>query len=134
MLKKMTPQLRDFAKRYTAAWCSGDPLSVASHFAPNGSLSVNSNPPAIGADAIAATAQSFMTAFPDLQVYLDDLRQEGDRIAYHWTLTGTYAANGNSVRISGFELWRMGPDGLIADSAGQFDSSDYERQILAPSV
>jgi uncharacterized protein (TIGR02246 family) len=128
----MTPQLRDFATRYTAAWCSGDPNSVAACFAPNGALSVNGNPPAVGAAAIAATAQGFMTAFPDLQVLFDDLREDGDRIAYHWTLTGTYASNGNPVRISGFELWQIGPDGLIADSAGQFDAADYQRQILPP--
>lgn len=127
----MTPQLRLFAERYTAAWCSGNPQAVAAFFAADGSLSVNNGPAATGPAAIAAVAQSFMTAFPDLRVFLDDLRPEGDRFAYHWTLTGTYAENGNPVRISGFELWRIGPDGLIADSAGPFDAAEYQRQLQA---
>jgi len=36
---------------------------------------------------------------------------------------------GNPVRISGYELWRFGTDGLIASSQGHFDSSDYQRQL-----
>ena len=30
-------QLRAFAERYTAAWCSMDPAAVAAHYAPEGS-------------------------------------------------------------------------------------------------
>jgi len=70
-----------------------------------------------------------MTAFPDMQVLLDDLRFQEDRIIYHWTLTGTNTGTGGAVRISGFEIWQMGPDGLIADSRGHFDSADYHRQL-----
>jgi len=36
----MTPdpeQLRAFAERYTAAWCTMDPVAVAAHYAPEGS-------------------------------------------------------------------------------------------------
>jgi len=32
----ITDQLRDFAARYAAAWCSQNPQSVASFYAPNG--------------------------------------------------------------------------------------------------
>src|ERR1700730_2936727 len=61
-------QLRDLAKRYTAAWCSKDPESVAASYSPNGSLSVNGDVPAVGRSAISEVAQEFMTAFPDLEV------------------------------------------------------------------
>jgi hypothetical protein len=33
------------------------------------------------------------------------------------------------VRISGHEDWRFGADGLIAESLGHYDASDYERQL-----
>jgi len=33
------------------------------------------------------------------------------------------------VHISGFEQWRIGPDGLIAESRGHFDQAEYERQL-----
>ena len=34
------------------------------------------------------------------------------------------------MRISGYEVWRMGDDGLIADSKGHFDETEYQRQIV----
>ncbi len=128
----MTPQLRDFAARYTAAWCSQNPASVAEFFSPGGSLAINGGAPAVGRAAITASAQSFMTAFPDLLVTMDDVVVQGDRVLYRWTLAGTNSGPGSTgrrVRISGLEDWRIGPDGLVAESLGSFDSADYQRQI-----
>jgi steroid delta-isomerase-like uncharacterized protein len=126
------PELRDFAARYTAAWCSQDPESVAAFFSPDGSLRVNDDPPAIGRAAITIVAKSFMTAFPDLKVEMDDLRVQGDEVEYHWTLTGTNSGpngSGQRVRISGYEKWRKRHDGLITESQGYFDAADYRRQL-----
>ena len=125
-------RLNDFAARYTAAWCSQDATSVAAFFAADGSLKVNEGSPAVGRSAITAVAQGFMTAFPDLIVTLDRLTVDGAKIEYHWTLTGTDrgpGGTGRAVKISGFEAWRFGPDGLIAESKGQFDAADYQRQL-----
>ena len=36
---------------------------------------------------------------------------------------------GQRVRISGFEVWKIGDDGLIAESEGHFDSAAYKRQL-----
>jgi hypothetical protein len=33
------------------------------------------------------------------------------------------------VRNSGYELWKIDNDGLIAESKGHFDSTEYERQL-----
>ena len=125
-------RLRSFAERYTAAWCSQDAARVAALFAEDGSLSINDAAPAVGREAITAVAQSFMTDFPDLQVFLDDLRLVGDRAIYHWTLTGTNTGpggTGRAVRISGHEVWQIGADGLIANSLGNFDAEDYRHQL-----
>jgi uncharacterized protein (TIGR02246 family) len=123
--------LRDFAKRYTAAWCSQNAASVAAFFAPNGSLSVN-GAPAVGRAAITEVAQGFMTAFPDMRLLMDDILIHGDRAVYHWTFIGTNTApggTGHRVRFSGFEEWNFTADGLIAESQGHFDASDYQRQL-----
>jgi uncharacterized protein (TIGR02246 family) len=125
-------ELREFATRYTAAWCSQKAASVASFFADSGSLAINDGPPSIGRAAITAAAQGFMTAFPDMVVKMDEVSlQDGDAI-YRWTLTGTNTGpggTGNSVRISGYEEWRIGADGLIVESRGHFDEAEYERQL-----
>jgi predicted ester cyclase len=73
-----------------------------------------------------------MTAFPDMRVLMDELVFQGEEVRYHWTLVGTNngpGGTGRAVRISGFEVWQMGLDGLIAKSQGHFDSIDYRRQL-----
>jgi uncharacterized protein (TIGR02246 family) len=130
-MKPDLAQLGDFAKRYTAAWCSRNASSVAAFFAPNGSISVNGNP-SLGRGAITEMAQGFMTAFPDLQLLMDGIVLQDKRAVYHWTFIGTNSGPGGTgrrVRFSGFEMWKIGEDGLIAESEGHFDSADYERQL-----
>src|ERR1700722_17840904 len=110
-------ELRSFAVRYTAAWCSHDAASVAACYSPRGSLAINGGAPAVGRSAIAELAQSFMTALPDMRLIMDDIRLQKDRADYHWTLIGTNTGPGGAghrVRISGFETWQIGHDGLIA--------------------
>ena len=126
--------IRRFAEAYTSAWCSQDPDQVAACYAEDGSLSVNNDPPAVGRAAIADVARGFMTSFPDIQVFLDDLvLQDGGGI-YHWTLTGTNdgpGGTGRSVKISGYEVWQIDAEGLIANSEGHFDSEEYRRQLAS---
>jgi predicted ester cyclase len=106
--------------------------SVAAFYVTDGSLSVNDGPAGVGRSAIAEVAQSFMTAFPDMRVVMDNLLAQADRAEFHWTLIGTNTGPGGTgrrVRISGIELWQIGTDGLIASSRGHFDSSEYRRQL-----
>jgi hypothetical protein len=126
--------LNDFATHYTAAWCSQHAAKVASFFEEQGSLKINEGTPAVGRAAITNAAQSFMTAFPDIVVKMDRLVVKGSKTEYHWTLTGTNTGPGGTgkfVKISGFEEWRLGQDGQIAESLGHFDATDYERQLNA---
>lgn len=125
-------ELRDLGARYTAAWCSQDPSRVAGFFAERGSLKVNDGSPSVGRAAIAEAAREFMTAFPDLVVTMDGVGVEGNRAVYRWTLTGTYTGpggTGKAVRISGYEEWTLGADGLIAESHGHFDEAEFNRQL-----
>ena len=127
------PDLPEFAAQYTEAWCSQEPARVAAFFAEDGALTINDGEPAVGRDAITAAAQGFMTAFPDMVVRMDSLGRSGDRIAYHWTLTGTNTGpggTGRAVMIHGFEEWRFGADGRIAESRGHFDADEYARQLV----
>src|SRR3954447_5415477 len=111
-------QLEDFARRYTAAWCSQEPASVATFYAPDGSLTINGGTPSVGTAAITEAARGFMDAFPDMQVLMDGIRVDGEAVEYHWTLVGTNAGTGNRVRIAGREEWTFGDDGLVAASQG----------------
>lgn len=128
-------EVRAFATDYTAAWCSQHASRVADHFAQNGSLKINDGAASVGRAAITQAAQGFMTAFPDMVVAMDSLRVAGNHAVYHWTLTGTNTGpngTGKAVRISGYEEWMLGPDGMILQSLGHFDEGDYQRQLHPP--
>ena len=84
----MTPapdQLLEFARRYTDAWCGQDPARVAENYAPDGSLTINDGAPSVGRAAITEAARSFMVAFPDMQVLMDELIAQDESAEYRWT-------------------------------------------------
>jgi hypothetical protein len=96
------------------------------HYVPGGMITINGG----GAARIAEVAEAFIAAFPDIEVFMDDLvlREDGI-IEYRWTFTGTSAETGKSVRVPGFEEWTIAPDGLIAESRGHYDQAEYDRQV-----
>jgi nuclear transport factor 2 (NTF2) superfamily protein len=121
-------QVREFARTYTEAWCSHDPASVAGHFTPGGTIAINGGE----STEIREVARSFMSAFPDIQVFMDDVVFKDEAVEYHWTFTGTNTGPGGTrkwVRISGFEEWALGDDGLVAESKGNYDQAEYDRQV-----
>ena len=73
-----------------------------------------------------------MRDLPDMIVTMDDMTNETDAMTFHWTLTGTNTGPGGTgkrLRISGYELWKIDNDGLIAESKGHFNTAEYERQL-----
>jgi hypothetical protein len=125
-------QLERFAAAYTAAWCSQDASSVAAFFGSNALFQINRDAPAVGTTAITAEAQAFMTGFPDMVVAMDSLKVVGSEVFWYWTMTGTNSGpggTGNAVKFSGYEVWKLGADGLIADCRGHFDEAEYARQL-----
>jgi nuclear transport factor 2 (NTF2) superfamily protein len=120
-------RVRDFARSYTEAWCSHDPARVAAHFAPGGTIAINGGEPT----EVTEVARSF-AAFPDVQVFMDGVVFTDGTVEYHWTFTGTNTGPGGTgiwVRVSGFEEWRFGDDGLVAESRGSYDQAKYDRQL-----
>ena len=125
-------ELTDFGSRYAAAWSSQNPVSLASFYNENGSLTVNGSAPSVGRTAITETVRGFMTAFPNMVVKMDQVRKENSRAVFRWTWTGRNTGpggTGKSVRISGYEVWTIGADGLIAESKGHYDEAEYQRQL-----
>jgi len=121
-------QVRDFARSYTAAWCSHDPAKVAEHFVPGGTIAINGGEPT----EVTEVARSFMAAFPDIQLFMDDVVFKGEVVKYHWTFTGTNTGPGGTgapVRISGSEEWTFGDDGLVVESQGSYDQAEYNQQL-----
>lgn len=118
-------RIRDVARSYTEAWCSRDPERVAAHFVPGGTIAINGGEPT----GITDVARGFISGFPDIEVFMDDVVFKDETVEYHWTFTGTSAETGNRVRISGFEEWVIGEDGLVVRSLGNYDQAEYDRQL-----
>ena len=69
---------------------------MAGHYVPGGMIAIN------GGDAarIAEVAEAFIAAFPDIELFMDELVLRGDGIVeYRWTFTGTSAETGENVRV-----------------------------------
>lgn len=125
-------KLNEFANKYTAAWNSQKPESVAVFFAEGATLFVN-GVAYTGREAITGVAHGFMTGFPDMKLLMDKLEVQPDQVIFHWTFIGTSTGpdgTGNAVNFSGFEEWTIGEDGLITRSLGHFDAVEYQRQLL----
>jgi len=125
----MTNAIEDMARAYEAAWCSGDPMRVADHFADGGTIQINRGDVLKGHEAITEMAAGFYAAFPDLKVICDGVRIAGDHVVFLWTLEGHHAETKNFVRAAGWEEWTLTPNLKIQSSLGWFDAEDYQRQI-----
>jgi hypothetical protein len=63
---------------------------------------------------------------------MDGASRDSDGTKFDWTLIATNTGPGGTgkrVRISGYELWKIDNDGLIAESKGHLDAAQYERQF-----
>ena len=121
--------IRKVAEAYTEAWCSRSGEKVASFFSEDATSIINKGVPTTGRAAIAEAMGAFFVEFPDLVLYMDDLRTGGNQAIYLWTLEGTNSKTGNFVRIPGWQNWVLTDDLLIVEADGGFDGIEYERQI-----
>ena len=127
-------ELNEFAARYADAWSNGDPVAFASFYAENGSFRINDGEPSVGREAIAATAGSFMAAFPDMLIRVVEVTQTDEHTEFHWHWTGTNSGpggTGNAVDLKGYEQWTIGTNGLILETRGYMDDAEYQRQLHA---
>ena len=91
----------------------------------------------VGPAAFAGTLAELRTAFPDIRYTVEDLIEEGDRVAIRWTWTGThqgpfrgFAASEKRVSNPGFAIFQL-RDGQIARSWLETDRLGFLQQIGA---
>ena len=124
--------LEVFAKSYAQVWSGVRPNFDAMFLEEKGALHLNESKPAEGRAQITEVAQGFMRALPDMVVSYDSLVTKPTGTEFHWTLAATNSGpggTGKKVKISGFELWQMGENGLILKSQGHFPTDEYNRQL-----
>lgn len=123
-----TEQARAIADAYTAAWNTGEATAVAEIYAADGEIVINGGDPWTGRAGVVDMARGFFADVPDLALVCDAIRCAGDHVVYLWTFTGSHAASGNPLSISGWEEWDFDDDLKVKSSRGWFDAEDYARQ------
>ena len=90
-----------------------------------------------GIDGVKAFVTMFREAFPDMQVSIEDVMEDGDRVAVRATMTGTHDGelmgvppSGNRVRLEMIDIVRI-EDGRCAEHWGAADNLSLMQQIGA---
>lgn len=124
--------IREMAERYAEAWCSHSVETVVSFFEETGQTQVNGGEPIIGHAGISEVIKSFIDAFPDLVIRMDDVRSSGSHAIFAWTLRGTHSGPGGTdrfVKIGGWKEWDLSDALRLNAARGWFDPVDYSRQL-----
>ena len=113
---------------------SRDPDRVEEFFAPQ--FVSHNTPPGLpeGVEGVKAFFGMFRDALSDLDVTIDDLIADGDRVAVATTTTGVHdgdllgiAPTGRRVAVTGIDLVRV--DGRIVEHRGLTDTVGLLRQL-----
>lgn len=83
---------------------------------------------------------TFVTAFPDFTVQVDDYAVSGNKIYINWTVTGTHkgefmgnAPTGKKMKSHGFSVWTLNKDGQFLSEDAYFDNLTLYNQLgIAP--
>lgn len=93
-----------------------------------------------GPDAFKPFHTIYRAAFPDMQITIDDLIAEGDRVAFRWSAVATHRgplmgvlATGHRVRFTGMGILRI-VDGKLIEGWNNFDQFTMLQQMGAVTV
>src|SRR5215203_326284 len=88
-----------------------------------------------GLEGAKQVFSSFHTAFPDLQVNVEDMISEGDKVVARLTVRGTHQGEfmgitptGNQVTFTGIDIVRIA-DGKVVERWGNFDDLGMMQQL-----
>jgi len=88
-----------------------------------------------GPEGAKQVARKLRTAFPDLQVTVEEQIAEGDKVATHWTARGTHQykfqgipATGKQMKIRGIVISQIA-DGKIVEQWGNPDVLGLMQQL-----
>ena len=132
----MTDDIKAIASREVEMFSSGD-YSIADELYSEDYVGYDpAKPePIRGIDGAKAEAEGYRSAFPDLQITIDQQVAEGDYVVTRWTAHGTHdgdldgiAPTGRSATTSGISITRI-VDGKIVEDYTQWDALGLMTQL-----
>jgi len=136
-----TLDMKKIAKSIIEAMNSGDPVALANTYAPDAVMITPDQPePVRGREAFLKYYQTTLRAVPDLKGEPTSILFSGDTIIVEFIISGTFtgplatpegdvAPTGNSVKMRTVTLFKIGPDGLIAEDRTYYDTFTQMKQL-----
>lgn len=88
-----------------------------------------------GREGFKQLVAMYRAAFPDVQMTVEDVFAEGDKVAFRWTAIGTHQgelmgipATNKQVTVTGIEIDRL-VDGKIVEHWAEFDQMGMMQQL-----
>ena len=122
----MTTDLAERARQAIQLVCAGDLSHMGTYYSPDFVDHVN-DMTFHGYDGGAESVGFYRALFPDLRFSVDEQLVQGDRVASHWALHGTYLRR--AITLRGITISRFGDDGRIVEDRGYSDSLSFVRQL-----
>jgi steroid delta-isomerase-like uncharacterized protein len=127
--------------RYFEALARRDVEAMAALWAPDGVDHIAGQVDAQGPNGVRAYFSELFAAFPDLALSIRSMVAEDDRVAVHWTATGTMLGafmgaepTGARVQLEGIDMFRV-VDGRIVRNDAVPDGLTVARQVgLLPAA
>lgn len=114
----MTRHLEKFVADLIAAWNAHDIERLASLYAPDyEEMDVAQAKPQLGRDGIRRTAMAYLRAFPDLQVTLNEVVIDDNRVAMAWTWCGTHRGTMMNIPPTGRNVTVRGTSFLTIEDS-----------------
>ena len=90
-----------------------------------------------GREGFKALMSSYFTAFPDLQIMVEDILVDGDKVVCRWKARGTHngslmgiSPSGRAVNVGGISIDRI-VDGRLVEGWYEFDTLGMLQQVGA---
>jgi steroid delta-isomerase-like uncharacterized protein len=122
-------------RMHEALFASRDIVALDEFFSPD--FVSHSIPPGLpsGVEGVRSFFAMFRDAFPDVEVSIDELVADGDKVAIATTISGTHegellgvAPTGRRVAVMGIDMVRI-RDGKIVEHRGLTDMAGLMRQL-----
>ena len=129
-------ELNELNERILQIWNRGDLALVDEIYTPEVVRYDAGWPhPIRGLDALRSYFRFYRSAFPDIEMTIQETIMEGNKIVWHWTLRGTNTgpmgeapATGKEVRLSGISIGRI-VDGKIAEVGDFYNQASLLLQL-----
>jgi steroid delta-isomerase-like uncharacterized protein len=93
-----------------------------------------------GPDVEKQVATLYRTAFPDLQLKIEEMLAEGNTVAVRWTATGTATGKLRDIPLSGKKVVTPGISicrisrGKITEHFASWDTAAFNQQVLGQTA